>query len=282
MSATPNDQTRTHSLVVIQPSPRWRAIDLRELWRFRDLFVALGVRDLKLRYRQTALGAVWVVLQPLLAAGIFSFVFGQVADLPSGGVPYFVFAYAGLLGWNIFSDTVTRASASLVSHQAMVSKIFFPRLLLPASTVIAKAIDSGVSAVVMVILLVANDMPLRWQLLALPLCLLLTFMLSLGLGLIAAAYSVTYRDVAYVVPVTIQMLLYASPVAYSLAAVPQDARSYYALNPLVGLIEAYRWSIIGSDLRPAYVAWSAVAGALLLVGGAFVFRGLERRFADVI
>lgn len=282
MSPAGDESPRTSSLVIIKPTSRWRAIDFGELWRFRDLFVALGVRDLKLRYRQTALGAIWVVLQPLLAAGIFSLVFGRVASLPSDGVPYFVFSYAGLLGWNTFSDTVTRAGDSLVAHRAMVSKIFFPRLLLPASSIIAKLVDFGVSAIVMLILLVVYDMPIRWQMVVLPGCLLLTFMLGLGFGLIATAYSVTYRDVAYVVPVAIQMLLYASPVAYSLGAVPADVRGYYALNPLVGILETFRWSITGTELRVGYLAWSAAASVIVFAGGAFIFRGMERRFADVI
>lgn len=282
MASADRESERLRPAVVIEPASRWRAINIRELWRFRDLFVALGVRDLKLRYRQTALGAAWVVLQPLLAAGIFSLVFGRVAGLPSDGVPYFLFSYAGLLGWTTFSDTVTRSSDSLVTHRAMVSKIFFPRLLLPASSAISKLVDFGVSAVVLLVLLMIYDEPMRWQLVALPACLVLTFMLGLGLGLIATAYSVPYRDVAYVVPVAIQMLLYASPVAYSVSSVPPDLRGWYAVNPLVGVLETFRWSATGTDLHLGYLAWSVVASILMFVGGAYVFRGMERRFADVI
>jgi lipopolysaccharide transport system permease protein len=277
------DAVSAAKVVVIRPSSRWRAIDVSELWRFRDVFWALGMRDVKLRYRQTALGVLWVVLQPLLAAGIFTFVFGRVADMPSQGIPYFLFAYAGLIGWNAFNETVTKTSASLVGNQAMISKIYFPRLLLPLSTVMASVINFVVSAVVLMILvLLTDEVPLRLELLAMPVLLLLVLILGLGLGLLAAASNVIYRDVGYIVPVAVQMLLYASPVAYSVEAVPERLRGYLALNPLTGVLEGFRWSAFGTQLRLGYLLGATVASIGLLVIGAFVFRRMERRFADVI
>lgn len=285
MSLEPEDAASTPApepSVVIRPSSPWRAVDFSELWRYRDVFWALGRRDVKLRYRQTAMGVVWVVLQPLLAAGVFSFVFGRVADLPSQGVPYFVFAYAGLLAWNAFSETITRATASLVTHQAMVSKIYFPRLMLPLSSLLSTLLNFVVAAAVLLILLLTNDIALRVQLLVLPAWLIMLLLLSTGLGLMAGAANVLYRDVGYVVPVALQLLLYASPVAYSLDAVPPNLRGYLAVNPLTGVLEAFRWSAFGTELRLATLVWSLTASLVILVLGTLVFRRIERRFADVI
>jgi lipopolysaccharide transport system permease protein len=281
-TSDPGAAATSSNKVVIRPTSRWRAIDVAELWRFRDVFWALGLRDVKVRYRQTALGVIWVVLQPLLAAGIFAFVFGRVAKLSSEGTPYFLFAYAGLLGWNSFSETVAKASGSLVGNQAMISKIYFPRLLLPLSTLLTAIINFTVSALVLIVLLVADDRPVRLELLALPMFLLVVLLLGLGLGLLAAATNVVYRDVGYIVPVVVQMLLYGSPVAYSVSAVPEDLRGVLALNPLTGVLEGFRWSAFGTDLRIGYLLWSIGLSIALLLVGAFVFRRMERRFADVI
>jgi lipopolysaccharide transport system permease protein len=270
------------STVVIEPSRRWRAIDLREMWAFRDVFWALGIRDLKLRYRQTLMGAVWVVLQPLLAAGIFAFVFGRVAGLSSDGVPYVVFSYAGLMAWNAFSETVTKASAALVVNRNMISKIYFPRLLLPLSSLLSSVVNFGVSAVVLLLLLFGNDISISAQLLTLPGWLLLALCAGAGLGLVAGALNVLYRDVGYAVPVIVQMLLYASPVAYAVDAVPAGLRPYIGLNPLTGIMEGMRWAAFDSSMNGRFALWSVGASLLLLLIGAVVFRSIERRFADVI
>jgi lipopolysaccharide transport system permease protein len=252
------------------------------MWRFRDVLRALALRDLKLRYRQTALGVAWVLLQPLIASGIFAFVFGRVAGLSSSGVPYFLFAYAGLLGWNAFSETVTKGTSSLVGNQAMISKIYFPRLLLPLSTGAAAIVNFAVSAIVLVLLILGYGEPLRAQLLLIPLWLAGVLLLAAGLGLVAASTNVVYRDVGHAMPVIVQLLLYASPVAYALDAVPEDLRRYLAVNPLTGLFEALRWSAFGTDLRWSYLSWSFICAFGALTCGALVFRRMERRFADVI
>lgn len=269
--------------LVIRPKSRWTPLDVRELWEFRDLLVTFAGRDVRLRYRQTALGVIWVVLQPLLAAGILSFVFGGVADLPSEGVPYFVFAYAGMLAWTAFSGVLTKSSGSLVGNAGLVSKIFFPRMLLPLSVLGSSLLDFAVALVVMGVLLVMGGVLPGLAVLLLPAWLLVVLLLALGSGFIAASLMVRYRDVAYVLPVAVQFALFASPVAYSLDAVPESARPWYELNPLVGVLEAFRWSIL--DLDPpatGTLAYSAAAAVLLFLAGATVFTRMERQFADVI
>ncbi len=269
--------------LTIRASSGWQAVNLRELWLFRDLFLTLAGRDVKLRYRQTALGAVWVILQPLLAAGIFSFVFGKVAKLPSDGIPYFVFSYAGLLAWNAFSSTLQRASACLIGNGPLLSKVYFPRLVLPLSTILATLIDFGVALTMMVGLMAVYHVVPTAGLLLLPVWLALILLLALGMGLYSSALMVSYRDVQYVMPVLIQFLLYGSPVAYAVSAVPAKLRAAYMLNPLAGLMEAFRWSLLGrGQLQWGPLAYSAVLCVGIFFLGALSFKRMERRFADVI
>jgi len=266
----------------------WQALNIRELWQFRDLLLTLAGRDIKLRYRQTAVGVLWVILQPLLAAGIFAFVFGKVANLPAPkGVPYFVFSYAGLLGWNIFSGTVIKVSASLVQNANLISKVYFPRLILPLSMTFSTLLDFGVAlALLPVLMLIAHIAP-GLSLLTLPLWIALLLALALGVGMYTSALAVTYRDVQYVIPVIMQFLLYASPVAYmlsfALTKIPPAFRSFYFLNPLAGLLEGLRWSLLGHESLPLLpAAYSAVISMLVFFGGAYAFKKMERKFADVI
>ena len=270
--------------LTIQPTAGWQAINFAELWQFRDLLTTLAQRDVKLRYRQTSLGVLWVILQPLLAAGIFSFVFGKVAKLPAPhGIPYLVFSYAGLLAWNAFNSTLTKSSTCLTGNANLVSKVYFPRLVLPLSTVFSTLIDFGVALVVMAILMAVNHVPLHLGILLLPVWLLLIVLLSLGVGLYASALMVSYRDIQYVLPVVTQFLLYASPIAYAVSAVPPHLRFVYFLNPLSGLLEAFRWSLLGTGhLDLAQVGYSAGVTVLVFLGGAFSFKKMERKFADVI
>ena len=279
MTTTSDDR----ATLVLRPTAGWRAVDLKELWRFRDLVWALALRDVKLRYRQTALGATWVVLQPLLAAGIFSFVFGRVAGLSSGGVPYVVFAFAGLLGWNLFQGTVAKGSISLISNSSMLSKIFFPRLALPISTVPGTILDFvvGLGAFIVVAAL-KHSMP-GLPFLTLPIWMVMMLCIALGVALLTSALMVTYRDVGQAVPVALQMLLYITPVAYSLDNVPSNLRFVYALNPLVGVLEGFRWALVpGYDAQLGYAAYSAVFAVAILVVGAISFARMERKFADII
>lgn len=275
--------TYAEPFIKIRPSSGWAALNLPEAWKFRDLLMALAARDLKLRYKQTALGAIWVIIQPLMAAGVFSFVFGKVAQLPSDGVPYLLFAFAGLLGWNLFSSTVSKCSACLVGNSQLISKVFFPRLLLPLSTVPSVLVDFAVAAGMMAILMGVYGVAPGWGLLLVPVWMILLLMLALGFGLCAAALAVPYRDVQYIVPVFMQILLYASPIAYSVSAVPTHLRGFYLLNPLSAPLEAFRASLLGT----AWPGWTALAAAAAVSAtffliGLYSFKRMERKFADVI
>jgi lipopolysaccharide transport system permease protein len=251
---------------------------------YRDLLVTLVSRDLKLRYKQTMLGVIWVVLQPLLAAGIFSIVFGVVAGLEApGNLPYFVFSYAGLLAWNLFSNVLTRTSGSLVGNAHLISKVFFPRLILPLASTGSALVDFAVAGGLMVGLMFLFRIFPGWPLLLLPLWGALLLSLALGIGLCASALAVSYRDINYILPVFTQMLLYATPVAYALENVPEKWRILFLLNPLTGLLEGCRWSLLGEGtLQVPQITTSAAVSLLALSVGAFSFKRMERKFADVI
>jgi lipopolysaccharide transport system permease protein len=269
--------------LVIRPPRRWAPFDLRELWHFHDLLTRFARRDLTLRYRQTALGIVWVVLQPLLAAGAFTFVFGSIAKLPSEGVPYFAFAFAGMIAWNAFSNVLVRMSSSLVGNAPLVAKIFFPRLILPLSTIVSVLVDFVVAMGMMAVISVATGVVPGWTLLTLPLWLAGLLLLATGLGLLAAALMVPYRDVQFVLPLATQLLLFVSPVAYAFASVPRSARLLFELNPLTALLEGFRWALLGvGRLEWLPTLWSAGATVALFFVGAFAFAHMERKFADVI
>jgi len=271
-------------IVRIRPPRPWEALDLRSLWRFRDLLLALAVRDIKLRYRQTALGVLWVVLQPLLAAGIFAFVFGRIAHLDSGGVPYVLFCYAGLLAWNLFSGVVLKASGSLVANASLVAKIFFPRVVLPFSTVISTLLDFAIGLVVGLALLLAYGRVPGLALLAAPFWLAFLLLLATGVGLICAALAVAYRDVMHILPVMLQLLLYGSPVGYMVAVIPEGLpRTLYKLNPIAPLIEGFRGALLGQgSVGPRSAVYAIVFTIGVFMAGLIFFRRMERQFADVI
>jgi lipopolysaccharide transport system permease protein len=270
--------------VVISATRGFVALHLLEIWQFRDLFFALAARDVKIRYKQTVLGVFWVVLQPLLAAGIFSIVFGKIAKMPTDGVPVFIFSYAGLLGWGLFSNTLTRTSNCLIGNSHLISKVFFPRLILPLSTVGSVLIDFGVAAVILAIIMGLSSVAPAWPMLTVPIWIILLLSLSLGLGLWAAALTVSYRDVQYVMPVLIQFGMYVSPAAYSVLAIPEKYQTLYYLNPLAGLLDAFRWSLLGVVHEPQWwaVGYAAAISIAAMIFGALMFKKMERKFADVI
>lgn len=268
---------------VIRPRTGFSALDLRELWAYRDLLLLLAGRDVRLRYRQTALGVVWVVLQPLAAALIFAAIFGRLAAMPSDGSPYLLFAFAGLLPWNLVSGTIQRASASLIGESRLISKVYFPRLLIPLSSTGAVLIDFAVTLAVMAALLAIYRVPLTSQLAALPLLLVLACALATGIGLWVSALNVRYRDFMYAVPFLVQLWLYASPIAYAESLVPLRYRPLFRLNPMVGVVDGFRWSLLGKPSADwSAVGIAAVASAVLLGSGAYVFRRVERGFADAL
>jgi lipopolysaccharide transport system permease protein len=269
--------------VVITPPGRWSLPPVGELFEAREVLYRFGLRDIVLRYRQTAVGVIWVVLQPLAAAGIFAIVFGQVANLPSSGIPYLIFSYVGMLAWNLFNNLISRGAPSLVSNQALISKVFFPRMLVPLSSCLAVLLDYAVALAFGVVLLFVFGINPGWPALLLPIWTVLLLLLAAGIALVASAVMVTYRDVAYVLPWVLQIMLYAAPVAYSLEAVPTNLRPLFELDPLTWYLEAFRYSLLGLAAPP----WWQIIGMIVVGLGSFllgsvVFQRLERGFADVI
>jgi lipopolysaccharide transport system permease protein len=267
----------------IRPPSGWSALHISDMWHYRDLFMALAMRDVKLRYKQTALGVIWVILQPLLGAGIFSFVFGKIAKMPSDGLPYIVFAFAGMLGWQAFNSTLTKASACVVGNSQLVSKVYFPRLILPLSTVLSSLIDFAIGLVIMAALMLFFRITPGIGLLLMPVVLFFLLLLAVGLGFYTSALMVQYRDLQHAIPALMPFLLYASPVAIPVSQVPVDLLPYYFLNPLAGLIEVFRWSLLGTgDVHVGYVLYSAGMSVGVFIFGVVTFKRMERRFADVI
>jgi lipopolysaccharide transport system permease protein len=277
--ATPSSKP----FLTIERRTGWIPLDLPEIWRFRDLLLTLAGRDIRLRYRQTLIGVAWVLLQPLITAGIFSFVFGIIAHLPSQGVPYLLLSYTGTLAYNVFSNTLSKASACLVGNSHLVSKVYFPRIVLPLSTAVSSLLDFVVCLVVLPFLMAIYHVHFGWQALLLPCWIAFILMLALGLGLFGAALTVSYRDVQYILPVALQMVFFASPVGYAVTTVPHRFLGLYFLNPLASLIEAFRWSCIKTgDLHVGYLAYSMAFSLVALLLGSVAFRRMERKFADVI
>jgi lipopolysaccharide transport system permease protein len=268
----------------IRPSKGLTGFKLREFWSFRGLLAALAIRDIKLRYRQTVLGVAWVVFQPLLASGILAFVFGTVADVTKPGrSSVFIFVLSGFVGWSLFSSIFVRSGQSLIQNSGLITKVFFPRLILPAATVVSALLDTGVSLFVFILLTIALGPAAGLEILTLPIWLALLLAFAFGLGLINAALSVRFRDVQHITPVFLQILFYASPVAYQTGAVPDKWRGLFLLNPLAPLFEGLRWSLLREgDLRGLQVAYSLLVSGLTLVLGLMVFHHAEREFADLI
>jgi len=268
---------------ILTPRAGFQAINIRELWEYRELLFAFAGRDIRVRYKQTVLGVVWVVLQPLLGAGIFSFVFGKVAKMDSGGVPYFAFTYSGLMFWTLFTSTVNRANSSLVGNTHLVTKIYFPRLILPLSGIPSALLDFSVAATLMTIIMVTYGIEPRIGLLLLPIWLVILLMFATGIGLWSGALAVKYRDINYILPFAIQLLLFASPIAYAANNVPAEFQIYYYLNPIAGLMDAIRWSFFGTTQNGWWpVGYSTIFSVSVLIVGATLFRKMEREFADVI
>jgi lipopolysaccharide transport system permease protein len=281
--ASADTQPYSDEVAIIQPRTRWFYVDVPLLWKFRDLLFAFAWRDIRLRYRQTFLGVTWVVLQPLLGAAIFAIVFGLIARMPSAGTPYLVISYSGLLGWTLFSSGLTRISASLVANAELIRKVFFPRLLLPLGIIPSLLLDLACGTVLMFVIMACFGIMPHWGILLFPAAIVVLVSMALGLGLIAGSLAVRYRDIQYIVPLLLQLLMYASPVGYSAAAVPAYIRPFYNLNPLVAPIELVRSSLVGVG----HVSWggmlySVVASIAFLALGLVVFRITERKFADVI
>ena len=286
-SATVPGSTSPHAerrpTVTIQPTRGWSALNLRELWTYRDLLFILAARDVKLRYKQTGLGITWVILQPLIAALIFTVMFGRFAKLPSDGHPYIVFVFTGVLVWNYFAQVLQRAGNSLITDARLITKVYFPRLAIPLASTFSALIDLCVALVVLAVLMLVYGIPPTWRLLTLPLFVGLAAVTATGVSLWLSALNVKYRDFVHAMPFMLQVWMFASPVAYATSIVPEKWRLLYSLNPAVAFIEGTRWAVLGtSSIRIEMVILTAVVSLTIFVAGAFFFRRVERGFADSV
>jgi len=266
----------------IAPARGWLPIHLDEIWAARELLYFLIWREVKVRYKQTALGIGWAVAQPFCTMVVISLVFGRLGRLPSDGLPYPVFAYAALLPWQLFAFALTESSQSVVANQRLISKVYFPRLIVPIASVGVGVIDFLVSFVVLLGLMAYYGLTPGLAALTVPFWMLLAVLTALGAGLWLAALNVRYRDIRYTLPLLTQLWLFATPVAYSMSLVPPAWQVWYALNPMVGVVESFRWALLGERAFPATVWVSTAATVVALVGGLFYFRRTERTFADII
>jgi lipopolysaccharide transport system permease protein len=269
-------------LITIEPQRGWVSLELRDLWRYRELLLLLTWRDIKVRYAQTILGATWAILQPLLTMIIFSVIFGQLAKLPSDGIPYPIFTFTALLPWQLFAFSLTNSSQSLVGSQNLVSKVYFPRLIIPIASVLPGLVDFAISFMVLIGMLIFYQIPLTARILTLPLFLLLAVMSALAVGLWLSALNVKYRDIRHVVPFLTLFWQYATPVAYSASLIPEKWRLLYGLNPMTGVVEGFRWALLGSGRIDGMIWVSFAIIILILVSGLAYFKRMEATFADVI
>lgn len=270
-------------ITVIRASHGWRALDVGELWRYRELVYFLAWRDVKVRYRQTVLGILWALIQPVVAMVIFTIFLGRLAQVPSDGAPYALFAYTGLLPWTYFASAATGAAGSLVANSNLISKVYFPRLVIPVASVVAGLVDLAIGGALLIVLLFAFGVPPSLRLLLVPAFVALAFITALAIGTWLSALDVQYRDVRYAIPVVVQLWLFATPVVYPASLVPERYRALMGLNPLAGVVEGFRWSLLGTGETPtALVFVSVLVVALILGTGLLYFRRVERGFADVI
>jgi lipopolysaccharide transport system permease protein len=271
------------SETIIAPSSSWTALRLGELWTYRELLYALVAREVRVRYKQTAVGAAWAIIQPISTMIVFSVFFGRLAGIPSEGVPYPLFALCALVPWQLFAYTLTESSNSVVTNQRLITKVYFPRLMMPMSAVGVGLVDFAVAFAILVVMAAFYGVVPGITLLTIPIWTLLAVLTALAVGLWLSALNALYRDVRYTLPFITQLWLFATPVAYPSTLVPEGWRAWYALNPMVGVVDGFRWGLLGVGEPPVVtVAVSAVTVAGLLVGGLLFFRRMERIFADVV
>jgi len=269
-------------MIVIRPTKGWASLRLRELWAYRELILFLVWRDLKVRYKQTVLGAAWAVIQPLAMALLFTIIFVQFAGLPTGGAPPFLFYYTAMLPWNLFAKGLTEGSNSLVANQRMITKIYFPRLVLPISTVLAGLVDFGIGLAVLVGLLAYFGVWPTLAVASLPVFIPIAILSSMGIAFWLSAIDARYRDVRYTLPFITQIWFFAT-VAVPISSVPESLRWIYSLNPMAGVVEGFRWALLGQEWRLDPLVWLSMAIVVVIfVGGLFYFRRAERVFADVV
>lgn len=277
--------------ITIKPSKGWAALNLRDLWRYRELAFFLTWRDIKVRYKQTLLGALWAVIQPLLQMVVFNFLFGNLGSIPTGDIPRPIFTFAALLPWNLFSQALSEASRSLVSNRNMITKVYFPRLLVPISSVLSGVVDFAIAFLILLGMMFHYAYPLQTAAWAVPAFLALALVSALGVGLWLAAWNLHYRDVRYLLPFLTQIWMFLTPIAYPLneaadklsSILPAQLLKLYYLNPMVGVVEGFRWALLGTGEPPLEaLAFAIVVSLVMLISGMFYFRRMERTFADMV
>lgn len=269
-------------IITIRPMDGWVPVDLKELWDYRELLQTFVIRDIKVRYKQTALGATWAVIQPLFMMVVFTLFFGRLAKIPSEGIPYPIFSYAALLPWTLFAEGLSRSTGSMISNAGIMTKVYFPRLILPLSSAISPLVDFAIAFVILLGMMLYFGFYPTVNIIWLPAFILLALATSLGVGLWLSALNVQYRDFQYTVPFLIQLWLFASPVVYPSTLLPEPYRIIYGLNPMAGVIEGFRWALLGTSPPSSLMAVSIGVAIAILISGAFYFRRMEKTFADVV
>lgn len=272
----------TPPTLIIRPPRKWVPVDLHELWNYRELLTSFTMRDIKIRYKQTALGFLWAIIQPLFMMVIFTIIFGGFAKIPSEGIPYPLFSFAALLPWMLFSEGLTRSTMSMVANANIMTKVYFPRLIMPISGILSPLVDFAVSISILVLMMAYYGFVPTINVVFLPLFILLALATSLGIGLWLSALNVKYRDFQYTVPFIIQLWMYASPVVYPASMIPEAIRPLYGLNPMAGVIEGFRWALLGTEIPSTMIFVSVGVVVVLLVSGMFYFRRMEQYYADIV
>jgi len=282
MSSLAHQETEVPT-IVIRPSRGWIALKLGDLWDYRELLYFLVWRDIKVRYKQTALGAAWAIIQPFFSMVVFSLFFGKLAKMPSDGIPYPIFAFSGLVPWTFFANGLAQSANSLVDSANLIKKVYFPRLTIPIANVLSGLVDFSLAFMVLIGMMLWYGIIPTGRILWLPFLLLLAFVTALAVGLWLSVLNVEYRDVKYTIPFLTQFWMFATPIVYPSTLLKEPWRTVYGLNPMVGVVEGFRWALLGTKTAPGpMIAVSGVAAIALLVGGAFYFRRMEKTFADVV
>jgi lipopolysaccharide transport system permease protein len=280
---TTKENTFTAPVIRIEPSRGWVSLKLHELWEYRELLYFLTWRDVKVRYKQTVLGAAWAIIQPFFTMVVFSLFFGRLAGIPSDGVPYPIFSFAALVPWTFFANGLNQSSNSLVNSAGLITKVYFPRLAIPIATVFSGVVDFGLAFLVLLGMMLYYGLIPTINAVWIPLFLLLALTTSLGVGLWLSAMNVKFRDVRYVVPFLAQLWMFSTPIAYPSSLLSEPWRTLYGLNPMVGVVEGFRWALLGTDTAPGpIIIASALMAMTILIGGIFYFRRMEKIFADVV
>jgi lipopolysaccharide transport system permease protein len=270
-------------VIRIKPSTGWVSLKLQELWEYRELLYFLTWRDVKVRYKQTVLGAAWAIIQPFFTMVVFSLFFGHLARMPSDGIPYPIFSYAALVPWTFFANGVGKASISLVSNASLVKKVYFPRLCIPIASVLSGIIDFILAFIVLIMMILYYGLTPTTNIIWLPFLLMLSFVTSLGVSLWLSTMNVQFRDVQYIIPFLTQLWLFVTPIAYPSSLLSEPWRTIYGINPMAGVVEGFRWALLGTNTAPSsIIIVSSCVSLCLLIGGIFYFKRMEKTFADVV